>query len=72
VQGQDGYHCCYVKTDGTLWCGGNNSTGQLSDNTTIDHWPPQQVPGFNDAVQVATGAETTGSTTCALKIDGTV
>ena len=27
---------CATKTDGTTWCWGRNSTGQLGDGTTID------------------------------------
>lgn len=61
-------HRCAVKTDGTVWCWGNNSNWQLGDGTATQRNLPTQVPGITTAV----------STTCwllnsyALLSDGTV
>jgi alpha-tubulin suppressor-like RCC1 family protein len=65
---------CAVKTDGTVYCWGNNSYGQLGDNTTVNKSTPVQVLGVGGSgfltgvAQISTG----GVTTCALKTDGTV
>ncbi len=36
-------HALALKNDGTLWAWGNNSTGQLGDNTTTNRTTPVQV-----------------------------
>jgi alpha-tubulin suppressor-like RCC1 family protein len=36
---------CALRVDGTVWCWGNNSNGQLGDGTTTDRWVPVQVVG---------------------------
>ena len=38
-----GYHNCAFRTDGGLWCLGNNASGQLGDGTTTQRAVPQQV-----------------------------
>jgi alpha-tubulin suppressor-like RCC1 family protein len=39
-----GYHTtCAAKKNGTIWCWGNNTYGQLSDGTQTDRWVPTQV-----------------------------
>ena len=39
-----GPYCCFVvKTDGTLWAWGRNSSGQLGDGTTINRSSPVQI-----------------------------
>ena len=35
-------HTVALKTDGTLWCWGNNSSGQVGDNTTVNRSTPVQ------------------------------
>ncbi len=68
------YHTCALKTDGTVWCWGFSSNGQLGDNTTISKYTPVQVlgvgaSGFLEGVsQISVGL----SHTCATKTDGTV
>jgi alpha-tubulin suppressor-like RCC1 family protein len=36
-------HTCGIMTDGTLWCWGDNSDGQLGDGTTTNRITPVQV-----------------------------
>jgi len=36
-------HWCAVKTDGTVWCWGNNTYGQIGDGTTTTRNPPVQI-----------------------------
>lgn len=45
-----------VKTDGTVWAFGLNSTGQLGDGTTTQRTSPVQVTGVTSAATVAAGA----------------
>jgi len=65
---------CALKTDGTVYCWGYNSNGQLGDNTTSTHKYPTPVKGvggsgyLTDVSQISVGI----SYTCALKTDGTV
>ena len=68
-------HACARKTDGTLWCWGSNSAGQIGDGTTTSpRLSPTQVlvtPGglpLTGVTQVAVGS----NATCARKMDGTV
>lgn len=42
-----------LKSDGTVWTWGNNSTGQLGDGTLNARHTPQQVEGISNAIQVA-------------------
>ncbi|TAN58041.1 prepilin-type N-terminal cleavage/methylation domain-containing protein, partial [Patescibacteria group bacterium] len=39
------YHTCALKTDGSMVCWGDNSNGQIGDNSTIDKLIPAQVSG---------------------------
>jgi alpha-tubulin suppressor-like RCC1 family protein len=62
-------HSAGIKTDGTLWTWGLNSSGQLGDNTIIHRSSPvQTVSGGTDWKQVSCGKETTG----AIKTDNTL
>ena len=64
-----GYHTCAVKSDGTIWCWGNNSEGQLGNGTMTSSPLPVQVTALGASVtEAAAGA----STTCAVKSDGTL
>ena len=58
-----------IKTDGTLWTWGNNSDGQLGDNTRSSrNSPVQTVSGGTNWKQVSAG----GNHTAAVKTDGTL
>ena len=63
-----GNHTVAVKSDGTVWAWGYNSTGQLGDKTTTDQWQPVQVTGLSGVVAVAAGI----AHTVAVESDGTV
>jgi hypothetical protein len=58
-----------IKTDGTLWVWGSNSTGQIGDNTIISRSTPVTTfAGGTNWKQVACG----GPCTAAIKTDGTL
>ncbi|MEW6777548.1 MAG: hypothetical protein AB1405_14720, partial [Bdellovibrionota bacterium] len=62
-------HTCAIKTDGTLWCWGENGSGQLGNNSTTDNnVPVQEFSAANDWAFVGTGE----NHTCAVKIGGTL
>lgn len=69
-------HTCYLKTDGTVWCWGGASDGELGDGTQGDvnfrrlH-PVQVVQGAGKLTGVKAIAAGWHHT-CALKTDGTV
>jgi alpha-tubulin suppressor-like RCC1 family protein len=65
-----GEHTCGLKKSGTVTCWGNNTFGQLGNNSTTDSSTPVAVLGISDAMQVASGAYqscavlTTGEVKC--------
>ncbi|MBK6849450.1 MAG: hypothetical protein IPG96_18635 [Proteobacteria bacterium] len=61
------YHVCARRTDGTVWCWGHNSYGQLGDGTTSGRLSPVAITGLGTTVtQVATAAYHS----CARRADG--
>lgn len=48
-------HSVALSTDGTVWCWGYNSSGELGDGTTINRSYPVKVQGLSGIVQVAPG-----------------
>jgi alpha-tubulin suppressor-like RCC1 family protein len=62
-------HNASVKTDGTLWTWGQNSTnGRLGDNTVINKSSPIQIGALTNWYQVACSRDNTAS----VKTDGTL
>ena len=62
-------HIACLKTDGTLWTWGLNSSGQLGDNSTVNRSSPvQTIAGGTNWSQVSCGV----SHTACLKTDGTL
>lgn len=60
---------CALKTDGSAWCWGLNSSGQLGDGTTVNRSVPTAVSGLSSGVTAMAGGWTHA---CALKADGSV
>ncbi len=60
---------CARKTDGTLWCWGNNVSGQLGDGTTFDSLVPLQVSALGNTVAEVSAGDLF---VCARKTDGTL
>jgi alpha-tubulin suppressor-like RCC1 family protein len=60
-------HTCGVSADGTLFCWGSNSYGQLGDGTYDNRLGPTAVPGVSRFMVVSAG----WGHTCALASDGT-
>lgn len=70
-------HSMALKTDGTVWSWGDNTTGQLGDGTIDNHPAPVQVPNLSNVIQVAAGGAFISGTTAAnhsaaVKADGTL
>ena len=64
-----GYHTLAIKTDGTLWTWGSNSSGQLGDNTTSSRSSPILVTGGQGTWKdIASGC--LGNNTAAIKQTG--
>jgi alpha-tubulin suppressor-like RCC1 family protein len=61
-------HACGATTDGKVLCWGDNSTGQLGDNTTVSKVYPTLVVGIDDAVKVIAGYYNT----CAITSSGAI
>lgn len=62
-------HTAAIKTDGTLWGWGLNSSGQLGDNSILNKSSPvQTIAVGNNWQKVSLGA----ATTAAIKTDGTL
>ena len=60
-------HVVATKTDGTLWCWGQNDEGLLGQNNLSNYSSPRQVPGTNWSTHVAAQEGT-----WAIKTDGTL
>jgi len=62
--------CLAVKTNGTLWSWGFNSSGQLGDGTVVAKSSPVQIGALSDWAQVAASITTNHSV--AIKTNGTL
>ncbi|AKT37437.1 EGF domain-containing protein [Chondromyces crocatus] len=57
------YHACAIRQDGTMWCWGHNTSGQVGTGTADPFFvKPMAVGGARDWTRVVAG----GSFTCAL------
>ncbi|MFY7963930.1 MAG: hypothetical protein ACOVO1_03445, partial [Chitinophagaceae bacterium] len=63
-----GTHMFAIKTNGTLWAWGNNSSGQLGNNTTTNSTTPIQIGTATNWVQVSSGQ----GYSCALAANGSL
>jgi alpha-tubulin suppressor-like RCC1 family protein len=62
-------HSCALRSDGSVWCWGGNSKGQLGDGTQINRTQPAPVSGLGgNATAIAVGT----SFSCALMSGGNV
>ena len=69
------YHSCAVRsTDGTVWCWGNNDSGQLGNNSTTSSLVPVQVTSLTGVVVVDAGMDRRRnvSFSCALTQDSRI
>jgi alpha-tubulin suppressor-like RCC1 family protein len=64
-----GDHTCAVKTDGSLWCWGNNGNGQLGDGYV--HYPYSNTP-FQIISSGVSSVALGSYHTCAIKQDGSL
>lgn len=65
---QGRYHSCAIRSDGSVWCWGDNSFGQLGTGDNVSSHVPVMVPGAGPAVEISAGSYYT----CALKAGGQV
>ena len=65
-------HTSGVRANGTAWAWGNNSGGQLGDNTTVGKSSPVSViGGFVDWIQISAGQSAGGPFSLGLRANGT-
>ena len=57
-------HTCATRTDGTLWCWGNGTNGELGNGGTNNYTAPVQVGSATNWIQVSTGS----THTCARRV----
>jgi alpha-tubulin suppressor-like RCC1 family protein len=61
-------HSLALRSDGTVWAWGSNSSGQLGDGTETDSAVPEQVPVLSNVIAIAAG----GLHSLAVRSDGSV
>lgn len=61
-------HQCALKGNGTVWCWGTNSFGELGDGSNYYAKKPQLVPGISGAIDI----DVNYSTSCAILSDHSV
>ncbi|MEK7952612.1 cadherin-like beta sandwich domain-containing protein [Luteolibacter soli] len=67
--GENGCYSLFLKTNGSVWAAGENSSGQLGDNSTGDRITAVQVSGMSSGVTAISAAE---AYSLFLKSDGSV
>lgn len=60
--------CLAIKNNGTLWAWGDNTYGQIGDNSVVDKTSPVQIGTDNNWVEISAGTDHS----IALKSDGTI
>lgn len=63
-------YACAIRSDGTAWCWGQNTAGQLGDNTTVDRTAPVAV--VSTEMPKLTSITTGFHHTCAIGVDHSV
>ena len=61
-------HMCALREDGTVWCWGMGSSGQLGNGANTNSKVPVQVSNLNNVVSISTGYKHS----CAIKSDGSM
>ena len=61
-------HVCAIGRDGSLWCWGDDSTGEIGDNGSMPALAPTRVGEDTDWTAVSSG----GSHTCGMRSGGTL
>jgi len=64
-----GIHTCARKTDGSVWCWGDNRFGQLGIGNVTNNYSPQQLNALGAVNSVSVGKN---HHSCAVKTDGSV
>ncbi|MFH2008297.1 MAG: hypothetical protein ABI333_17060 [bacterium] len=62
------WHLCGLRRDGTVWCWGCNSEGELGDGTQTSREAPTKAVGLSSVVDIAAGQYHS----CAVRSNGTV
>ncbi|HEX4419207.1 MAG TPA: hypothetical protein VH165_14950, partial [Kofleriaceae bacterium] len=63
-------HACAIRSDGTAWCWGRNSHGELGDGSTTDRVSPVEVTAMS--LPKLTAISGGGEHTCAIGADHSV
>lgn len=61
---------CAVKSEGTVWCWGNNVNGQLGNGSFVANYTPQQVSGLTNVNLLSISSR--GNHACAKTLDGSL
>jgi alpha-tubulin suppressor-like RCC1 family protein len=61
-------HACFAAVDGTVWCAGENDSGQIGAGAGAGFTLSVQVPGIDEVVRINAGR----THTCATRADGTL
>lgn len=68
LRGNESGTVCALKSDRTLWCWGDSSSGQAGIDTFADVSSPRRITGLSDVIEFDVG----GTHACAVKSDNTV